>query len=862
MHSSELDVLLRTSRGNVPQIVRNYIFTQDELSDADHAFLDRHRAQLNEEDLLNWLCRRPPNSGSILKLLLRKVTSEDLALRWAISSGSVATWLSPEVFDDLVEHMRPSVELFLWWSWAKHIQTGCALYRKLLAEDSSEAPALAYALFPLRRDERRLLGSLRDLVRTGKGLDGAQLPTSPWTHSKPEPSDLDPSAAGERETLTRKARIVAFLERQELLSHLDPRDVLPERVRFSVEDEVLRFNTPEYFFLSLALRWPNPAARQWYARQFLDAAGRGARWEDLLDEMLGSRNVAVESRRGHTSDTAVASAVLEQVAIESWGLPNCAPWLGSVVLGRMKTGSPEEWELAFAYLDRLLRIGRPDPEMRLLLMELRRADIPLLANVSTGRVVVGILQDAPLPAVVDDAFDAKLLSYAPLLRPFSFGDGYLVPFRRLASMPRTAERAKRLLTMALEYTDLFHEAPGSVWEEIADLAGPIAPDRLPEVEEFLHLIREVDPPEREETTSTGVPSAEHLHQVAERARINDLVAIRVYRRLVGPDAEEMLRRWVWSPLEEEPSKRRPGALNHVFHNLKLVPEALDADLRATIRGFVDRFDFAELAELHESALEWASAERVAEAAQANVADPSVDWSWFLDRPRSWMSKQLLFARTTVASEHEFRRILEWLRENGCREQELLPVLLAKAQKEHREDSALWDVCARQLGETLSSGSLWTRHGPHTIRSLLADGAWAILLGAVRHSAQGNQPLGEMDRERYRTVIGAAHEAMAVVMIERLRDALRIADGDVANRALRTLLALHAPGRLSKRLYSLRKLASFSADVRELFEINVRMMRHGSARDATFTDLECALRIWFEAEVPDNAGGERNAENAA
>lgn len=105
-----------------------------------------------------------------------------------------------------------------------------------------------------------------------------------------------------------------------------------------MKDEVLRFDTPEYFFLSLSLRWPDPAALPWYARQFLGAAERGARWDHLLDEMLGSTGVAVESRKGHTSDTSVASAVLERVAIDSWSLPESAPWLGSVVLQKDEDG--------------------------------------------------------------------------------------------------------------------------------------------------------------------------------------------------------------------------------------------------------------------------------------------------------------------------------------------------------------------------------------------------------------------------------------------------------------------------------------------------------------------------------------------
>lgn len=55
----------------------------------------------------------------------------------------------------------------------------------------------------------------------------------------------------------------------------------------------------------------------------------------------------------------------------------------------------------------------------------------------------------------------------------------------------------------------------------------------------------------------------------------------------------MLRRWVRSA-EEESSGRRALGLNHLLYNLKVVPEALDADLRATIISRVERLGFAGL----------------------------------------------------------------------------------------------------------------------------------------------------------------------------------------------------------------------------------------------------------------------------
>ncbi len=863
MLSSELDLLLRTSRGNVPQIVRYHIFTQHELTGDDHQFLERHREQLEQPDLVDWLCRRPPNPAAIVRSLLRKTSLEDFAKRWLLGCGSLAACLDPDVFDDLVEQMRSCEDVFIWWSWAQHLRTGCDLYRRLLG-GSSESPALAHALFPFRRDEKRLVSALRELVRTGKAPDGSELPTSPWLDSASDEPEDAPAVAAASESLRCRAKITAFLERQNLLSHLDPRDTLPESVRFSVESEVLRFDTPEHFFLSLALRWPDPSARAWYVRQFLGAARRGARWDHLVEEMLGSKRMRVEARRGHTADASVASAVLEQVAIDSWSLPEPAPWLGSAVFGRLKTGSAEEWLLAFGYLDRVASMGRPDERAVLLWEDLCRSDIPVLAEVGPGHAVVGILRDAPPPPAPGDDFDAKVLSYAPLLRKVVFGGGgHFILFRRLASLPRTPERAKRMLAMALEHPDLFGEVPASVWEEVVDLAGPTAPEHLPEVEEFLHLIR-TDDTKDNEVTSTGVPTAEQLHRTAERARANQRAAVRVYRRLAGPEAETSLRQWVRAPLEQGPAPRRSLGLHHVRHNLGVVPEALDEDLRATIAGRIESLGFAELASLHEGAPDWVSAARVAEVALAEVSNDSVEWTRLVDRPRSWLSRPIVMARVAfAANDHELGCLIDWLRKNGARESDLLPLLLARVKRDDRHAlSAIVSELARQLGETLSSGTLWKRHGPHVIRSLLKDGAWAILLGAVQRSVQGNKPLTEIDHERYKTIVPAAHEAMAVVILGHLGEALRAADGHTSGRALRTLLALHAPSRLSGRLHGMRKLARFSVDVGELFDLNLRMMRHGTGRDATLADLESALAIWFEQGESEHTGGEQGAMNAA
>lgn len=73
---------------------------------------------------------------SIVDLLLRKVTPEEVASRWGIQSGSLAGLVVPEEIDDLVERMHSSVDVLFWWHWAQHLRTGCELYRKVLSGSS------------------------------------------------------------------------------------------------------------------------------------------------------------------------------------------------------------------------------------------------------------------------------------------------------------------------------------------------------------------------------------------------------------------------------------------------------------------------------------------------------------------------------------------------------------------------------------------------------------------------------------------------------------------------------------------------------------------------------------------------------
>jgi hypothetical protein len=88
----------------------------------------------------------------------------------------------------------------------------------------------------------------------------------------------------------------------------------------------------------------------------------------------------------------------------------------------------------------------------------------------------------------------------------------------------------------------------------------------------------------------------------------------------------------------------------------------------------------------------------------------------------------------------------------------------------------------------------------------------------------------------------------VVLLRRARRALDDSSEPVAVAALNALAALSPPSRFSRKLVPLSCEERFSADVRELIALNLRLHRHGTNRDAALSHVGAALALLREGSA--------------
>ncbi|MBK8254961.1 MAG: hypothetical protein IPK82_20175 [Polyangiaceae bacterium] len=850
MQTSELDLLFRTSRGNLRQIAIRHIFRQESLSDDDHAFLERHIDKLDDLTLLEWLGHGAPKPELVLNAVFRQTTEAKLASEWHVWNWSTALprlykQVTPEVFDGIVERLHGKAEPDHFWAWVRHLRGSSETFQKLLASPHQPRQLIS-ELFPVRRDELALRRALQRMIREGVCPEAKRLASDfgTWSGIDDDKDSNGDDSGGRTSPLLASATLTALLERTGLLDLFDPADILPESVRFGVERDAGDLGAPDHFFLCLALRWPHLKAETWYVAQCLRAVERGVSYGFVALEMSGVNN---RYRAPHTKDEAKLRRVIERIADESLRLGQPAPWVGAIVLAGMVNGTREEWERAFNYLDRIL----PNESQRMSAdeaLELRRLEklLPWIAERRPLQQALDILSNAHLPQDAEDEFDERLLSYDKHLRRI-FRGPHGVLFRRIASLPLTPTRARRLLRLAVQTTDLFSNLTAGEWEKIAAMCEPVSPDDLPPVGEFLRMPREpVENREDSARSTLEVTSREQSERTAERGQERRRAAANLYRCLTGTAGNSRLHAWVREPLVSDERHSLSLSILGVVYNLQVVPDALNDELRNMLDAAVAKLDLYGLTEVHDVAPELATAEMVLSSARALVRNTDCSWYNLLDRKRpAWLQRSLMMERALVVTEEmELEHIIEWLRDDGCAPADLITACLRALERTNTK-APFKSPFERLLGETLSSRTLWEKHGPRTIRAILALGTPVTLLWVVQASVNYKRDSAEIDPSRYRSIMGAAHEAFAVVMLEHVREAVRVFDANTASRALRTLCALQPPARLSGRLYSMRKKAGISEDIASLVALCINLMRHSSTREANGADLEAALAIWFE-----------------
>ncbi|XYI02549.1 hypothetical protein ACMHYB_23460 [Sorangium sp. So ce1128] len=862
MQKKDFAVLLRASKGDVPRVALQ-ILQQQKLTEDDHEFLYEHIQALTQAFLMEWLARSPPRPTPVVNELFTRLP-ETSQLEWFVMVANLQGWparLDPDALDDVTERLRARLNAGLWWHIARHLRGMSPFFHGVLGRQ--EDCDIAAWLFPYRRDDMACRKALRDAATSGgvaltspdvlkKIGESSEVYDSPPGNEAGvakgkvdegdgllpvTPVDAAPSRVARK--IRARASVVAWLESQQMLAILSPEDALPAEVPFRAADKLNLGPNEERYLLTLALHWPGDAAAQtwartWYVAQFLAAASRGVRWSHLVTELVGPpHRLQFEGVfKGHTrEDRALAAELLDEIAWASLDGPVVAPWLGQSVYAAFQRGESDAWERAFRYLDRCLAepgVCNVDPaeESRLVAACLSLGDGGF-RWMSAWDSISWVLLRAPLPDGADEAFEERLFGYLEKLLPH-FND-VQTQFTRRASFPITPARAARLLAMVLEHPDVLYGLPVSKLSEVAAAVDPLPPDRLPAPEMFLE-------PYRQESTAD---------------------AMAAYRRLGGAAADARLHGWARAPLRWERTKAGEDVLVYgpeaplleALQRAQLAPDLLfTEDLKQELAARSRGLPMLPAAKVHAQApwlLDEATLVAIAEERAEEPGERWCRWNDEVDLPAS-LAPAVRRRAPVVADGREFLALARWLARHGERPADLVSLALDRIAQRPPTDEAMKQLMG-WLATVLASRTLWEQHGPRVMEVLVQQKAWIAIDTLMRDSARRPDPAAGEAAPRPK-LLAAMHEALAVVLLRRLKAAIQVSDAEAASAALQALVALHPPARLSRKLYELKRLPLPSPEVSELLDLNLRLLRKGTTQDASLSDIYAALSLLADSSA--------------
>jgi hypothetical protein len=825
----DLELLLRTGGGDVRMVVHCHIFDQSKLGDGEHRFLFDHIEALTVGDIARWLVFSPPRAQEAVRALvdrLAKAGNPGQEVVWSLRP--LAGDMEPEVLDDLVDrlrHLDDRLEPHIWQHLACQLRGMCPTFAAVARTEG--AGPLALVLFDQRRDELACRARLLETLRR----DSHELRTMEILKKIgfPRGDDIVPhvvlGTVTPEDPVRARASLLAWLEDHKLLHIIPPEDALPERVVFPTERESYSFGpSPERYLLELSLRWPGddgPRSRGWYVRQFYGAASRGAAWGNLVVELMGSQTPGLQTlARGHAGgDVDLGLRILNEIAWMSMEGPVVAPWLGASILAALERHEPDAWGRAARYLDHRDWYARGVDREDVAWMRhyLYRGSISGVAFVlSPEGVPSTILLQAPAPEDAGDEFDDLILRHRHILDDDEHFGAQLASqalFRRLAALPVTSRRADRLVAMMVDHPELFQNASADDLQRLASAAQSVSPDRLPAIE-----------------VVAPYPSRD----------LGDRIA--AYRRLGGAVADERVRDWMRAALEVpcggdsgDPEWERTFTL---AARLAAAPDLASRECVRALEAAADQLSVPSLVTLHRVVPAFITEARLVAAAEARVAAPLPQWAYgeSADLPDS-LAPAVRLRMRIVAREDEFLALARWLVARGERSDTLIGMFLPRLA----QGAPGWQ--ARQwLGSLLSSRSAWERLGPRVVEVAVAGEAWGFIEAIAEQSVRSAT---ELNADPPHGLVGAIHEALAVVLIRRARCALDDGNEAAAVASLQALAALSPPSRFSRKLVRLSQSESLSKDVRDMIELNVRLHRHGTNRDASLSQVGSALALLRE-----------------
>ena len=592
----------------------------------------------------------------------------------------------------------------------------------------------------------------------------------------------------------KRVEILQWIEANGLLDILSPADVLPDEVAFPFERIGDEARVSDGYFLMLAKRWrAMPAAREWLLDQAFRAIDRGVDWSTVW--------------------RVLPKELQDEMALRSLDTESIAPWTILTIVEAAERGEPGVLErLVFPHLEKLTAVPlRRDvgeffstdsglPAQLLLAMGIDPDEQRVIPKDKAWTIFrpmdlhAWICVGAPLPD--DESLDQEILErgrrYDVLTR-----NGIV---QRMSTLPLTRSRANRVLRWAIEDPQLLkdHFIPPEAMVRLVEIADPLPPERLPPVNAFFWY----DQP---------------------------TVGIAAYRKLGGDEAAQRLRAWALEPLEGE------GHIVNAVRRMRLIPDIVAEEMNPMIARFVERASFAELRRLREEAAELVSEERLLAAANACAEDPNDHWS--SGKHPSFAAEYADAIRRrvrVVRDEWEWDGLMQWLVQHGEPYQQVIE--LAKQRIEVAPNSHDAMNLLRGLFENRTR---WVDAGPRVLEWLLEKRGTHAVVDFIEQVFR-NDALGTAVN------LQGMQEALALLLIKRAAHGINGGNERLAIAALHGLVALHPPTRLCQKVRGLRKLGELSPPVAELVDLNERLLRHESTREASWLDARAALSLYKDS----------------
>ncbi|APR79250.1 Hypothetical protein A7982_04597 [Minicystis rosea] len=204
------------------------------------------------------------------------------------------------------------------------------------------------------------------------------------------------------------------------------------------------------------------------------------------------------------------------------------------------------------------------------------------------------------------------------------------------------------------------------------------------------------------------------------------------------------------------------------------------------------------------------------------------------------------ARQAFSAE-ERAALLGWLSQRGFARRPLVEVALGAVRS-----GALDPALLGWLADQLATRSAWEAHGVDVFLSFIDPGLFAeledLLAQIWSHASRAPIVAGHDAPEGPSRLLIAMHATFAAALVQAAREGLGAGDPAKALTALSALACLDPPPRLGRTIHDLSRMDGTTAEVRSLIELNIRLVKHAGAREASFGGVIAAVQGLADARL--------------